>query len=453
VRRTAIGLFSGSAVIAAVSAPLGLLSRRAQTVGPEPLAVVVHASERDAGSAAPAVEIEPPPPHVWRVSDLAAESDVEVKDAAVGKRTMLAAMLGAGIPAKEAMRVLHAFDPVHKLDRCSPRDTFQWAKKNGRIIAFEYRTSPAEVWQAKENEKGELEAKKLDLLVKHARVATAAIVTSDLRDALSRAGLHEELAEDLDDALAARIDLADIKPGTRLRVVATEEDIEARFSRYTEVLAVDWIAPGRPPLRVYGFHAGNVTRFYDGKGHAPYRGAWRSPIPMARISSRFNMHRVHPVLHVVMPHNGVDFAAPPGTPVYAAAAGTVKTVGDGGPCGNMVQIEHAGSIVSSYCHLSRFAPGLHPGEHVEPRALVGYVGQTGRATGPHLHFAVKRGDVFIDPLSMKLDGVHVLAPKEKEPFEQFKNEMDAALDAIALPDAPEDVDAGAPLSDEDDLQE
>jgi murein DD-endopeptidase MepM/ murein hydrolase activator NlpD len=117
----------------------------------------------------------------------------------------------------------------------------------------------------------------------------------------------------------------------------------------------------------------------------------------------------------------------------------------------MVQIEHANNIVSSYCHLSRFA-SIHAGEHIEPRELIGYVGQTGRATGPHLHFAVKKGEMFIDPLSMKLDGVHVLPPKEKDAFDTFKNEMDAALDAIDLPEAL-DVDASAPVETEEDLGE
>ena len=77
-----------------------------------------------------------------------------------------------------------------------------------------------------------------------------------------------------------------------------------------------------------------------------------------------------------MPHNGVDFAAPTGTPIYAAASGTVKTAGDSGPCGNMVQIEHNAGIISSYCHMSRFAAGVHVGEHVDTRQLIGYVGHS-----------------------------------------------------------------------------
>jgi murein DD-endopeptidase MepM/ murein hydrolase activator NlpD len=144
---------------------------------------------------------------------------------------------------------------------------------------------------------------------------------------------------------------------------------------------------------------------------------------------------MHPVLHVVMPHNGVDFAAPSGTPIYASAAGVVRSAGDGGPCGNMVQIDHAGGLTSAYCHMSRFAAGLHAGQHVEARQIVGYVGQTGRATGPHLHFAIKRGESYIDPLALKLDGVRVVPIAYREEFTKTRAEMDAALDAILLPPA------------------
>jgi murein DD-endopeptidase MepM/ murein hydrolase activator NlpD len=158
-------------------------------------------------------------------------------------------------------------------------------------------------------------------------------------------------------------------------------------------------------------------------------------VPLARIASRFNPTRMHPVLHVIMPHNGVDFAAPTGTPIYASASGVVKSAGDSGPCGNMVQIDHPGGLTSAYCHMSRFAPGLHAGQHVEPRQLIGYVGQTGRATGPHLHFAIKRGDVYIDPLALKLDGMRVVPIPYRDEFAKARADADAALDAISLPRA------------------
>src|SRR5208282_5585970 len=111
-----------------------------------------------------------------------------------------------------------------------------------------------------------------------------------------------------------------------------------------------------------------------------------------------------------------------------------------------VQITHANNYVSAYCHLSRFAAGLHPGQHVEVRQLVGYVGATGRTTGPHLHFAVKRGDAFIDPLALKLDGVRVVPLADRADFERERAELDLALDAITLPAPVGGSDAGAASS-------
>jgi len=109
----------------------------------------------------------------------------------------------------------------------------------------------------------------------------------------------------------------------------------------------------------------------------------------------------------------------------------------------MVQIEHTGGLLSSYCHMSRFASGIRVGEHVETRQLIGYVGQTGRATGPHLHFAVKRNGVFIDPLAMKLDGVRVVPPSQRDAFDTMRTKLDKDLDAIGLPPV---GDAGEPAA-------
>jgi murein DD-endopeptidase MepM/ murein hydrolase activator NlpD len=157
------------------------------------------------------------------------------------------------------------------------------------------------------------------------------------------------------------------------------------------------------------------------------------PVPLARITSRFNPHRMHPVLHVLMPHNGVDFAAPVGTPVYATAAGVVSSVGPAGPCGNRVEISHPNNVQSIYCHLSRFAAGLRVGEHVEQRQLIAYVGQTGRVTGPHLHFGIRRGGLVIDPMTLRLDGSRVVPRGTRDEFERQRAELDSELDGVALP--------------------
>ncbi|HEX7604759.1 MAG TPA: M23 family metallopeptidase, partial [Polyangiaceae bacterium] len=405
----------------------------------------------DAGIAEAAV----PPPRAFRVSDLAGDSRLELLEGTIGKRPLLAALQTAGVGPKEAQRVLHAFDGVKNMDRLAVKDTFVVArdKATGHVVAFELSVTPSDVWQAREDEDGKLTGKKLDLFVEHRRVDAAFAVLGDLRSSLTSAKLDEDLLEKIDDAIDGHAELSDLKPGVRLRVIATEERVEGAFVGYSSLDAVEYLPVGRPSLRVYFWdkgavdpkkdHARSGSGFYDDKGRQPFHGGWRSPVPGARISSRFNPNRMHPVLHVVMPHNGIDFAAPSGTPVYAAASGVVRSAGDSGPCGNMVMIDHPNGLTTAYCHMSKFAPGIRAGLRVETRQLVGYVGQTGRATGPHLHFAVKRGDVFLDPMILKLDGVRVVPPKERGAFDERRTALDAELDAIPLPDAESSGDGGA----------
>ena len=432
------------AVVTSASAP------HATPVDTSDAGEIADAGEEDAG---PAV-------HQFRVADLKDDPSIDVVTAEVGHRAMSTALAASGLSHAEAGRIIKAFASVRSLGVSQPKDTFSIAKTKpgGRVVAFEYQSSLTDVWQAREANAdggasggGELEAKKLDLVFEKKRVETSLVVGDDLRASLGKAGLDtstdkagDSIVTMLDDALDGHAELADIRPGARLRMIATEERLEGKFVRYGEVDAVEYWAAAKnaTPVRTYFSQAAHG--YFDAKGRQPVHGGWRMPIPLARISSRFNPHRMHPVLHVVMPHNGVDFSAAPGTPIYSTAAGTVIVAGDGGPCGNMVKIEHSNGLVSAYCHMSRFASGLHSGEHVEARQLIGYVGSTGRATGPHLHFAVKRGDAFIDPLSLKLDGVRLVPVANRDDFEASRKDLDAALDAIPLPPAPDlpDVDAG-----------
>lgn len=410
-----------------------------------------------------------PRPFVWRTSQLSSDAAFELVDGAVGHRPLVAALNASGVSRVDVSRLFKAFERVHNFDHTHPKDTFSIAKKKGtgHLTAFEFATSIGEVWQARENDLGVLEAKKLDLLVERKRVALGVTVGDDLRASMVSAGFEgvsakhagqdDDLLKMLDDALDGHAELSDLHPGVRLRVVVSEDLVEGAFARYAEVDAVEYTPENGKiaPIRVYffGHSAAHAAAnglvglvhgaYYDAKGHQPTHGGWRTPVPFARISSRFNPHRMHPVLHTVIPHNGVDFAASTGTPVYATAAGVVKIAGDSGPCGNMVQVLHQNGLVSAYCHLSRFAGGLHVGQHVESRQLVGYVGMTGRVTGPHLHFAIKRGEMFLDPLSLKLDGMRVLPPQDRDAFDKLRAEDDLALEAVALP-AASYLDAGAP---------
>ncbi len=449
----------GASAIACVAAPFAVVGQ-SHAPKPKPLAVVTH-SPPSASASVLIAEATPPPaheaevvhPHTFRVHDLATDSRYSVVMGTIGKRGFLGALAVSGLSPKESHRVLVGFSGVKNLDRLNASDTFSYAKLQDHIVAFELVPANAmegdalEFFQEHEDDAATaLVAKRVSLPIERKRVKVGVLVGADLRATLTSAGLVEPIATLVDDALDGHAELSDLHAGTRLRLVATEERIEGTFVSYAPIDAIEWTPSGKPAVRVYWFSKGlseaadhQHTRhggYYDVQGRQPYHGAWRSPIPMARISSRFNPNRMHPVLHVVMPHNGVDFAAPAGTPVYAAASGVIRSAGDGGPCGNMVQIEHPNGLISAYCHLSRFGP-ITPGEHVETRQLIGYVGQTGRATGPHLHFAVKRargeGEVFIDPLSMRLDGVRIIPAKLRGDFDKTRQELDAEIDETPLP--------------------
>lgn len=420
------------------------------------LAAAVAAAEAVADSglealdAASAVDALPPRPAVWRVAELADDTSVSIVVEAVGHRPLLAVLSAAKASPAETQRVIRSLTDVRSVDHLNPKDELSLAfdKATGRVVAFELASSPFDVWQAREEAGTDgvvtLLARKLDLPASRVRVGRAVLVGADLRASLSDAGLTpvDDVLSLLDDALEGHAELSDIRPGARLRLLATQEQVDGAFVRWVSLDAVEYFpaSPAATAVRVYAFGDGDLPGesrkrrgWYDGKGRQPFHGGFRSPVPLARVASRFNPHRMHPVLHVVMPHNGVDFAAPLGAPVYATAAGVVASVGNDGPCGNKVEISHAGGITSVYCHLSRFASGLRVGQRVEQRQLIAYVGQTGRVTGPHLHFGIRKNGVFVDPMTLRLDGFRVVPRSLRDEFDRLRAELDAQLDGVPLP--------------------
>jgi len=177
-----------------------------------------------------------------------------------------------------------------------------------------------------------------------------------------------------------------------------------------------------------------VRGYYDRDGKAPFEGGWRKPIKDAPRTSPFNPNRVHPVLHKVMPHQGTDFGAATGTPVGASSFGTVSFVGLAGAAGNLVKIMHPGGVETGYAHLSRFAAGIKVGDKVRRMQVIGYVGSTGRSTGPHLHFSASRDGVFFDAETLNLDGMRTLSATEREGFKPLLAKYDPMLDGIAMPE-------------------
>jgi murein DD-endopeptidase MepM/ murein hydrolase activator NlpD len=355
----------------------------------------------------------------------------------IGERSFLGATQSAGMDFKEAFRVVTALDGIKDLDRCRPKDTFTALvdAKTGRVSAFEYRASDEEIYQAREGDDGRLSARKLDLDVKRHRVQGALVINGSFEESARRAGFEAGLGDVVNKALAGYFSTTEFRPGDVLGVIAQEVTVLGEFKRYAGVEALEYRpASGAEPLRIY-YHESDKSRGYvDSKGRVFGKSRWTRPVPGAGVTSRFNPRRMHPILKRIKPHNGTDFGAPIGTPVLAAASGRISFVGRAGPNGNLVTIAHGAGFQTGYSHLSRFAKGLRAGASVEQRQLIGYVGSTGRSTGPHLHFSAKRNGRFIDPESLNLDGLSRITDQRLP--RELRRRYDHMLDALRVPGGP-----------------
>ena len=167
--------------------------------------------------------------------------------------------------------------------------------------------------------------------------------------------------------------------------------------------------------------------YYNRNGEAQRRSFLRAPLSYVRISSPFNPYRMHPIFRTVRPHLAIDYAAPAGTPVVAIGRGRVEFAGWRNGYGNVVDVRHAGNYMSRYAHFSRFAAKLHPGQAVEAGEVIGYVGQTGHATGPHLHFEFLRGGTKINFLDLRIPKTQQLAREDLPRFNRLRDQELARL--------------------------
>lgn len=262
--------------------------------------------------------------------------------------------------------------------------------------------------------------------------AIEGVLQGALENSIERAGADGELAYALADVLQWDLDFSrDLRHGDRFEVLFEEVWLEGRRHGLGNVLAATYEQPGRR-LEVYRFGAG----YYDADGRPLEKMFLRSPMAYSRITSRFSHRRLHPVLGAFRPHYGVDYGAPTGTPVRATAAGTVAFAGWEGGGGKTVKVRHPNDYLTGYLHLSKFAAGVRPGARVRQGEVIGYVGSTGLATGPHLDYRVQRRGQWIDPLSLKSVPAEPLSRLQVGEFHRVRDAMRASLETgapFALP--------------------
>ncbi|MBF0325055.1 MAG: peptidoglycan DD-metalloendopeptidase family protein [Alphaproteobacteria bacterium] len=206
-------------------------------------------------------------------------------------------------------------------------------------------------------------------------------------------------------------------------------DTKGKLVRTGEMLFASVSLSGKP-IAMYRFETdGGTVEYFNEKGESIKKALLKTPVDGAKISSGFGM-RNHPILGFTKMHKGVDFAVPVGTPIQAAGDGTIEMAGFNGAYGNYVRIRHGSGFATAYAHMSRIAQGIHNGRRVSQGQIVGFVGSTGRSTGPHLHYEVLQGHAQINPLSVKMPTNTKLAGRELDRFKGIKKDTETLMAKI-----------------------
>ena len=260
--------------------------------------------------------------------------------------------------------------------------------------------------------------------------ATGTIESSLFEDGLA-AGMSEGLILRLVEIFGWDIDFAQqLRRGDSFAVIHEEKFRHGQKAADGAILAAEFINQGKVYRAVAWRDANGRVEYYTPEGLSLRRPFLRTPVEFSRISSRFS-NRLHPILKTWRAHTGVDYAAPSGTPVRATSAGRVTALGWNGGYGKAITIRHGGTYSTLYGHLSRFHAGVRVGGPVEQGQVIGYVGSTGLATGPHLHYELHVHGAYQNPLTFKLPAAAPIPAAHKPDFLRAAGHLNARLDLIS----------------------
>lgn len=316
--------------------------------------------------------------------------------------TLLGLLIRHGLQGPPANELISRLKPFDDPKRMRPGDSFRliYADDGVTVQALE-RSLRGSLVRVLSTENGWV-AERVEIpYVRDTRVIRGSIRASLFEDGVG-AGLTPLHIHNLASLLEHDIDFfSDIRPGDDFSVMLEEKQYADGQRANGTMLAAEIQARGAP-YRIFYYKGGTEKgSYYDIEGRALMKAFLRAPLSYTRISSHYNPARRHPIFRTVRPHLAIDYAAPTGTPVVAVGHGRVTFVGSRAGYGNLVEIRHNNDYVSRYAHFSKFAKGIRPGDQVRQGQVVGYVGQTGHATGPHLHFEMLKQGRKINFLDLK----------------------------------------------------
>ena len=323
----------------------------------------------------------------------------------------------------ELFRMRQASAGVHRLrDIAVGRPYTITLDPDNNVLSLAYHINDEEILRIVRSEPG-FRADKLAIEYERRVGTVGGVIESNIVSSLPEGGPSVLLAVELSDIFSWDVDFnTDFRKGDTFRILVEERWLDGAFRKYGDILAAELSVDGHV-YRAYRFDAGGRPGYFDDEGKSLRKAFLKAPLSYRRITSGFTRRRVHPILKIARPHLGVDYAAAAGTPVSTVGDGAVVFAGYKGPNGNLVIVRHPNGYTTSYGHLARIAKGIRRGAAVRQGDVVGTVGATGLATGPHLDFRIRRNGKFLNPLTVDLPRGGAVPPERMAEFRGVAKEF------------------------------
>ena len=353
-------------------------------------------------------------------------------------RSLASALTDRQVSSEVVNRIANELSGHFDFRNARAGQTFRLTQdESGQILEFHYQTTATRSFRlTREGEDYAVHVQEAVLRPQPARIT--GIVTTNLHDAFEELGEDPRLAGDFSEIFAWDIDFSrNVHSGDEFRLVyerlyRTDDEVGSVYVRPGRILAAHYAGASGKHVALYFEDDDGIGGYYRPDGTSVKRQFLLAPLRFGRISSSFTTARLHPILKITRPHHGVDYAAPVGAPLWAVADGKVIFRGAAGGFGNLLKIRHSQGYVSYYAHLSRFVSGLRTGDKVKQKQLIGYVGDSGLATGPHVCFRIARDGRYVDPASMGDPGGEPVAPSSRYAFYRTRDALLSELVGSSL---------------------
>ncbi|NOQ94158.1 MAG: peptidoglycan DD-metalloendopeptidase family protein, partial [Methylophaga sp.] len=339
-----------------------------------------------------------------------------------------------GLSARDVYNVAKLGKDIKPLLNLKPGQVirFNINKEDGnkRLQQLQLKLSPIKTFSVtsiNDSYQAELQTRDVEQRQMHA----SAQIESSLFGAGIEAGLSDKLIMELAYIFGWDIDFAlDLRKGDNFTLIYSEDYLDGDKVADGAILAAEFTNQGKIFRAVRYTDSNGRSQYYSPKGDSMRKAFSRTPVHFSRISSRFNPNRKHPVLKTSRPHRGVDYAAARGTPILATGDGKISFRGTKGGYGRTVVLTHGGKYTTLYAHMSKFKKGLRNGSRVKQGQTIGYIGSSGLATGPHLHYEFRVNGVHRNPLTVSLPKAEALAKKYRSDFKLKSQPLLAQLDSL-----------------------